>query len=200
MEPELIQANIVLGAPDHRPDVVSKEWLNQKDVLKETVIDFAHYPNYALVETTNFSIDVHRQWVTITARSFNKEMLIRLQDITKRYVKALPNVSYNTIGLNFVCYIPQTDPNFLKSKFVVDKARFDKNFHGEANYNIGGIVYYNHDQFQVRLTITLQNERIHTDFNYHLDIDNFDQLNEAISHFVETRAHAHNTARNLLGG
>ena len=200
MEPELIQGNIVLVAPDHRPEVVSKEWLNQKGILNEAAINFVHHQNFSLVDTTNFSINVVQQRVTITARNLDGEMLKRLQGITRRYVRALPNVSYNGIGLNSTWYIPQTDPNFLKSKFVTDKARFDEHFRGEANYNIGGIVYYGYNQFRVQLTVTPQNERIHADFNYHLDINNFDQLSEVISHFVETTGHARNTAKSLLGG
>ncbi len=200
MEPELIQGNIVLVAPDHRPEVVSKEWLNQKGILNEAAINFVHHQNFSLVDTTNFSINVVQQQVTIAARNLDGEMLKRLQGITRRYVKALPNVSYNAIGLNSTWYIPQTDPNFLKNKFVVDKARFDENFRGEANYNIGGIVYYKYNGFRVQLTITPQNEQIHANFNYHLNISNFDQLSEIISSFVQTIGHARNTARNLLGG
>ena len=199
MEPELIQGNIVLVAPDHRPEVVSKEWLNQKGILNEAAINFVHHQNFSLVDTTNFSINVVQQRVTITARNLDREMLKRLQGITRRYVKALPNVSYNAIGLNSTWFIPQTDPNLLKSKFVADKVRFDEHFRGEANYNIGGIVYFGYDRYQVQLTITPQNERIHADFNYHLGVSNSDQLIEPISHFVKTVGHSRNTVKNLLG-
>ena len=205
MEPLLIQGNIVIVAPDHKPNVVSKEWLHEKDILKEAAINFVHHQNFSLVETTNFSINVVQQLLTITAKNPNQEMLGRLSTITKRYVKALPDVSYNAIGLNSNWSIRSSNPGFLKSKFVVDKEQFDKTFHGEANYNIGGILYYEHNPFRVQLTIvpqqnTLENDQINAGFNYHLDLTNPSLLSEAIPRFTEMIGHARNIIKNLLGG
>ena len=200
MELTLNQGNIVLVAPNHRPDIVSKEWLLQNNILKEGAINFVHHQNFSLVDTTNFSINVVQQRLTITTRNSNQDMLNHLQTIANRYIKALPNVSYNAIGLNSVWRILPTGPNLLKNTFVTNKEQFNKVFHDEANYDIGGIVRYKYDPFRVQLTITPQeNNQINADFNYHLDITNLDQLREEISRFTEAIGHARNITKKLLG-
>ena len=197
----LNQGNIVLVAPNHRPDIVSKEWLNQNNILKEAPINFVHHPNFSLVDTTNFSINVVQQRLTITARSSNQDMLNHLQTIANRYIKALPNISYNAIGLNCVWRILRTDPDLLKSTFITNSERFNKAFRDEASYDIGGIVYYQYGSFRVQLTMTpQQNNHINADFNYHSDITSPDQLGERISHFTEAIGHARNITGKLLGG
>ena len=201
MEPLLIQGNIVLVAPNHRPGIVSKDWLNENDILKEVPTNFVHHQNFSLVDTTNFSINVVQQRVTITTRNSDQGILRRLQTIAKRYIKALPNVSYNAIGLNSVWRILPTDPDLLKSTFVADKAKFNEIFHDEAKYDIGGIVRYKYDNsFWAQLTITPQeNDQINADYNYHSDITNSDQLSESISRFVEAIQHARKITIKLLG-
>ena len=200
MELILNQANIIVVAPNHRPDIVSKEWLNQNNILKEAPINFAHHQNFSLVDTTNFSINVVQQRLKITARNSNQDILNHLQTIANRYVKALPNVSYNAIGLNSVWRILPTNPDLLKSIFVADKEQFNTAFRDEANYDIGGIVYYPYQSFRVQLTITpQQNNQINADFNYHSDITELSQLSESIPRFTEAIAHARNIAIKLLG-
>ena len=200
MELILIQGNIVLVAPNHRPDIISKEWLNQNNILKEAPINFVHHQNFSLIDTTNFSINVVQQRLTITTRNSNQDMLNHLQTIANRYVKALPNVSYNAIGLNSVWRILPKNPDLLKRTFIADSEQFNKTFQGEANYDIGGIVRYEYNSFQVQLTIAPQQKnQISADFNCHSDITNSDQLSERISHFSATIGHAGNITRKLLG-
>ena len=200
MELVLTQGNVVLVAPNHRPDIVSNEWLNQNNILTEAPINFVHHQNLSLVDTTNFSINVVQQRLTITAKNSSQDILRRLQTIAKRYVKALPNVSYNAIGLNSVWRILPTNPDLLKSIFVADKEQFNTAFRDEANYDVGGIVRYKYDSFRVQLTITPQeNNQINADYNYHSDITNSDQLSESISRFVEAIQHAHKITIKLLG-
>lgn len=198
MEPLLIQGNIVLIAPDHSPNVVSKEWLYQKGILQETPIKFVHHHNVSLVETENFVINVLEQQATITALNLDEEILKRLQDVAERYVDALPYVSYNAIGLNTTWRIRQPDPNFLKTRFVTDQDLFGKIFDG--NYNVGGIVYYLYDFFRVQLTIAPQREQSIAAFNYHRDVTTFDELIEASSCFVEATRFARKIIKQLLGG
>ena len=100
MEPTLNQASIVLAALNHRPDIVSKEWLNQNNILKEAPLNFIHHQNFSLIETTNFSINVVQQLMTIAARRADQNILNHLQTIANRYIEVLPHVSYNAIGLN----------------------------------------------------------------------------------------------------
>ena len=200
MELTLNQANIVLVAPNHRPDIVSKEWLNQNDILKEAPINFVHHQNFSLVETINYSINVLQQRVTITARNSNQNTLNHLQTIANRYIKAFPNVSYSAIGLNSHWIVQPTIPDLLKGTFVADKEQFNKAFHGEASYDIGGIVYYHFELFRVQLTLSPQSDnQIKADCNYHSDIAELNELRERISHFAAAIGHARNIIRKLLG-
>ena len=101
MEPTLNQANIVLAAPNHNPDIVSTEWLNQNALLvEEELVNFLPRQNLLLVETANYSINVARQQVTIATRNPNPDILDTLETIANRYINALPNLSYSAVGLN----------------------------------------------------------------------------------------------------
>ena len=199
MEPTLNQANIVLVALNHRPDIVSKEWLNQNNILKEAPLNFIHHQNFSLIETTNFSINVVQQLMTVAARRADQNILNHLQTIANRYIEVLPHVSYNAIGLNSSWMVSPTDSNLLKSTLVAKPERFIKAFHDEAHYDVGGIVYYQYEAFQVQLTITPHPNQINANFNYHSDITNSDQLSERISHFTEAIGHARNIIKRLLG-
>ena len=200
MKPIFIQGNIVLVATNHRPDIVSKEWLSQNDILREAPINFVHHQNFSLVDTKNFSINVLQQRLTITARNSNPDKLNHLQTIANQYIKALPNVSYSAIGLNSIWRISPTRSDLLKSTFLTDREQFKKTFHDEANYDIGGIVRYKYKSFQVQLTITpQQNNQINADFNYHADITHSDQLPERISHSGTVIGHARNIIKKIFG-
>ena len=158
-------------------------------------------PNFSLVDTTNFSINVVQQRATLTARNSDQKMLLRLQTMANRYIKALPNVSYNAIGLNSVWRVLSTTPGILKRTLVPDSERFNKAFREETDYDIGGIVYYQYDSFRAQLTMTpQQNNQINADFNYHSGITDLEQLSERISHFTAAIQHAHKITTKLLGG
>ena len=199
MEPILNQANIVLVAPNHRPDIVSKEWLNQNNILKEAPVNFVHHQSFSLVETTNYSINVVQQRLTIAAKNSNQDTLNHLQTIANRYIKALPDVSYSSVGLNSHWMIPMP-PDLLKRTFIPNAEQFNKAFRDKTDYDIGGIVIYRFNSFRVQLTLApRQNNQINADFNYHSDITDFNQLSERISRFSEAVARARNTIIKLLG-
>lgn len=194
------RANIVLVAPNHKPDVVSKEWLSQKNILDETPTNFEHRQNRSLVETTNYSINVVQQRMTISAKNYDEKVLSSLQTIANRYIEELPDVSYNAIGFNSNWTIVPTTPSPLKATFVANQSKFDEIFHSNTKYDIGGIVYYVHDIFQVRLIVVPHSDnQIIADFNYHSDIANREQLKERVSWSTKAIEHASDTIRKLLG-
>ena len=200
MEPTLNHANIVLVALNHNPAIVSKEWLDQNDILKEEPINFSPSQNRSLVETSNYSIDIVRQRVTIATRNPDKDKLDNLKTIASQYVKALPNLSYSAVGLNSNWTILPTHSDLLKKIFVVDPEKVKKTFQDKMNYDIGGIVFYQHNPFRVQLIIPpQQNNQIVPDFNYHSDITNLEQLRERITYFTSAIKHACDTIRKLLG-
>ena len=199
MEPTLNHANIVLDASDHEPDLVTKEWLEQNNVLKEKPIEFVYRQGRLLVETENYSINLVQQQLTIAAKNSGEEVLNNLQFIANQYIKVLPNVSYNAVGLNFNWQILPTDHDLLKQIFVAKPERFNNAIRDEA-YGIGGIIYYRYPPFQVFLLIMAgPDKHIIADFNYHLDITDSEQLSKTISHFTEVRENARDTITKLLG-
>lgn len=200
MELTLNHANIVLVASNHRPDIVSKEWLIQNDILKEPPIDFEHRQNRSLVETENYSINVAKQRLTITAKNSDQEVLSSLQIIANQYIRKLEDVSYNAVGFNSSWKIVTTNPNRLKTTFITSQEKFNKVFHGDTNYDIGGIVFYEHDSFQVRfISFPQQDNQIIADFNYHSNITTLEQLRESISYSTKAIEHARDTIGELLG-
>lgn len=200
MEPTLNQANIVLAAPNHNPDIVSKEWLKQNDILKEDPIHFLPRPNHLLVETPNYSINLVQQRMTIATRNPNPKILDTLETIAKQYINALPNLSYSAVGLNSNWLIVPIHPDLLKETFVVNQEKIDKMFHTNTRYDIGGMVHYQYDSFQANLVIPpAENDQIIADFNYHSNITNLDQVRDRISRFSQATEHARDTVRKLLG-
>ena len=200
MEPILNQANIVIVAPNHNPEIVSKEWLVKNDIFKEDIISFSPRPNRVLAETANYSINAVQQRLTISTRNSSQDKLDNLETIANQYINALPNLSYNAAGLNSNWAIQPIRSNLLKGTFVANQEKFDKMFQKETDYDIGGIVHYQHNLFRVQLLIPpQQNNQIIADFNYHSDITNFSQLRERISCFSEALGHARDTIRKLLG-
>ena len=200
MEPTLNQASIVLAASNHNPEIVSKEWLNQNDLLVEEPVNFSPGQNLLLVETANYSINVAQQRVTIATRNPNPDILDTLETIATRYIDALPNLSYSAVGLNSNWLIVPTHPNLLKETFLVNQGKIDKMFHPNTDYGIGGIVHYKYGSFQANLLIPPQeNDQIIADFNYHSNITNLNQVRDRISCFSKATEHALDTVRKLLG-
>ena len=199
MEPTLNQANIVLAASDHEPDIVTKEWLEQNSILKEKPIEFVYRQGQLLVETENYSINMVQQQLTISAKNSDKEVLNNLQTIANQYIKVFPKVSYNAVGINCNWQILPTDLDLLKKTFIAKPERFNEAIHDEA-YGIGGIIYYRYPPFQVFLLIMAgPDKHIIADFNYHLGITDSEQLSKTISHFTEVRENARDTITKLLG-
>lgn len=199
MEPTLNHANIVLDASDHEPDLVTREWLERNNVLKEKTVEFVYRQGRLLVETANYSINLVQQQLTIAAKNSDEEVLNNLQFIAKQYIDALPNVSYNAVGLNFNWQILPTDHDLLKQTFVAKPERFSRAI-GDEPYGIGGIVYYQYPPFQVYLLIISgPDKHIIADFNYHSGITDFEQLSTNIFRFTELKENARNTIRELLG-
>ena len=200
MELTLNRANIILVAPNHRPDIVSKEWLNQKNILNEIPTNFEHRQNRSLVETVNYSINVVQQRVTIVAKNSDQEVLNSLQTIANEYIRELPDVSYNAVGFNSNWKIVTTNPDLLKTTFIQSQEKFNEVFHGDTNYNIGGVVFYKHDTYRVRLIVVPEaDNQIVADFNYHSDITTLEQLRESISYSTKAIDHARDAVRKLLG-
>ena len=195
-----IQANIVILASNHNPGIVSKEWLNQKEIFTETPTNFVHTPEFSLVETDNYSLQIDTQRLNIGLKSADEDRLTRLPIMANQYIKALPETPYSAVGLNSNWIAQLESPDVLKDIFITKPAHLDAIFH-EGNYNIGGIVLYEYSPFGLQLTIKPDKDNnVSLHFNYHSDVSGFDELSERISRFDKIIEHARNIAIELLGG
>lgn len=200
MQVVLTQANIVILASNHDPGIVSKEWLNQKDILTEVPVNYINTPGFSLVETENHALHIDPQRLNISLKKRYENMLSHLPVIAGKYVEALPETPYRAVGLNSNWIAQLEHLDVLKGIFIKTPDQFDAIFH-EGNYNIGGIVFYEYVPFLLQLTIKPEdNNNVSLDFNYHSDVSGTDDLSEKILHFAKVTEHAHNIAIKLLGG
>ena len=195
-----IQANIVVLASNHNPGIVSKEWLSQKKIFTDMPNNFIHTPDFSLVETENFSLHIDPQRLNISIKSPNEDMIARLPFIAAKYVEALPETPYRAVGLNSNWLIQQESPDLLKGIFLTHPSQLDIIF-PDKPYNIGGIVSYEYNPFNLQLTIKPdKDDNIRFDFNYHSNVSDANELGGRISRFADTIEHARSVVSNLLGG
>ena len=195
------QSNIVILASNHDPGIVSKDWLNQKDILTEASINYINTPGFSLVETFNYSLQVDQQRLNIGLKNFNENLLGRLPVIASKYIEALPETPYQAVGLNSNWIAQLEHREALKEIFLSNPKQFDTIFH-EGRYNVGGIVIYEYDLFRLQLTVipAEQDNSVGLDFNYHSNVSGVDALSQRIACFVKVTEHAQNIAVQLLGG
>ena len=195
-----IQSNIVILASNHNPGIVSKEWLNQKEIFTETPTNFVHTPEFSLVETDNYSLHIDPQRLNIGLKRPNKDRLTRLPIIAGKYINVLPETPYRAVGLNSNWIAQLEHPDVLKGIFIKNPNQLDAIFH-EGHYNIGGIVLYEYNPFRLQLTVKPDKDNnVRLDFNYHSDVSRVDVLSKTVSRFDEIIEHARNIAIQLLGG
>lgn len=193
------QASIVLLADSHNPTIVTKEWLAQKQVLAEIPVDFTHTPYFSSVETPSFMLYVDPQRLRVDVKSVNQESLSELPRVIEKYVEKLPEVPYSAVGFNSRWQVHDMPaPGMLISVFTGNPKLFTNVF-GEQ-HNVGGIVLWQYDTFQVRMTANPAKANPSIDFNYHLDIKVVDDVNKSLSRFDFCMTHANKTANDLLGG
>ena len=195
-----IQAAIVVLASNHNPGIVSKEWLNQKKIFMDTPTNFIHTPEFSLIETENFSLHIDPQRLNIGIKGPNEEMLARLPFVADKYVEALPETPYRAVGLNSSWIIQPESPDVLKGIFLTHPSQLDTIFRDKP-YNIGGIVLYEYDPFNLQLTIKPdKDDNIRFDFNYHSNVSDANELGGRISRFADAIEYARSIVSNLLGG
>ena len=182
MDISLIGANIVVLAKNHNPSIISKEWLSQKEIIDGDFVNFTHTPAFSIVETEFFSLVVDPDRLQLTIKSDIQNNVDTLEQSILTYVQALPEVPYSAIGFNFV-YNLVSKKAIIKDIFNPSDEKFKKLF--TENYQVGGIIKFNHDGFLV--TISLQpnntnnvNNEIKADFNFHYLLGDSSEISDAI--------------------
>lgn len=206
MEITLNGANIVVLARSHNPAIPSKDWLEKKNIIIEEPINFVNTPVFSLFETKNFALTVDQERWQIALKVINQVNIEAVPDITKKYVKALPETPYHAIGLNFQ-YIgkPTKGENcfeILKSIFVSDKQKIKTSINS-VDFNFGGIIYFDQGEFKIKIAIDplLKTKKyVAINFSYHLESKEMKKILSNLGKFKKSAKQSNDIANKLLGG
>ena len=161
----LIKSNVVILARSHNPTIVSKEWIVEKEIMEEPIINFVHTPAFSMVEGNDFTIQTDSSRMQISAKKVESDIVNKLPAVVESYVRSLPETPYTAIGFNF-SYRVITEKS-LRGIFSPDVEKFKRAFSKE--YKIGGMIRFNFENFIVTLNL-IPEEQIIANFNFHLNI------------------------------
>ena len=142
-------ANIVILARNYNPSIVSKEWLYQKNIVRETVTNFVHTPPLSLVETEGISFVLNENRLQISLKSVNPESIETLPKIATSFVSCLPETPFVAVGFNYGYYLAKGSSH-IEALFSPNDAKLKELF--SENYEIGGIVSFSFKDFIVRMS------------------------------------------------
>lgn len=191
------KANIVVLAANYNLSIVSKEWLERKNVFTGIVSNFVYTPVFVLTESDNFNLVVDERRFQLAVKRLTEENLIASVGIVEKFVEALPETPYKSIGLN---YHFTFDRNNFKLNTILscedDKVR--KIF--SPTYEIGATIYFEFNKFVVTFVVStsLRNrEQIQVSFNFHSDVENVSDIKERLSNQAATMKKAQEIIKEL---
>lgn len=193
--------NIIILAKNHNPSIISKEWLEQKEVVTEKVLNFTHTPVFSLVETENFNLLVDPDRLQILLKNITPENVVHLPIIGSRYVNHLPETPYRAMGLNYLYEVP-IQPESLKRILVHNETKFKQIF--SEKYHFGEIIFFNFKDFQVKVIIQPilpdHPEKVTADFNFHFDAKNVEDIKGKLVQYLEVKKKAEEILGALFNG
>jgi len=190
-------ANIVILARNYNPSIVSKEWLYQKNIIKDTVINFAHTPPFSLVETERISFVLSEDRLQISLKSFTPRNIEDLAKIAMGFVSHLPETPFVAVGFNYSYYLPK-ECSRLETLFSPNDVKLKELF--SEGYEIGGMVAFLFKEFLVRMSAPPsrgETARIRIDFNFHSDCRGADAVKERLELHPGTKERAEGILRGL---
>ena len=161
--------NIVILARNYNPSIVSKEWLYEKNIVRETVTNFVHTPPLSVVETERISFVLDENRLQISLKSITTESIESLPKIAACLVSCLPETPFIAVGFNYSYNIPK-ETSSLKTLFALDDTKLKELF--SENCEVGLIVSFSFKAFTVRMTappIRGEITRTTMDLNFHSD-------------------------------
>ena len=178
--------NIVILARNHNPSIATKDWLIENGIISknENITHFVHTPAFSVLETDVFSLTVDPDRLQIALKKLDNESMNYLLNITKGYIKNLPETPYKAIGINYL-FTLSIDDKKLKELFAVKDKLYTKLFGND--YVIGGIIVFKYDKFLVRLQLKKINEETIADFNYHLNSHDIKELIKNIEKYFDLK-------------
>ncbi len=178
--------NIVILARNYNPSIVSKEWLYEKNIVRETVTNFVHTPPLSVVETERISFVLDENRLQISLKSITTESIESLPKIAAIFVSCLPETPFVAVGFNYTYNIPK-ETSRLKTLFAIDDTKLKELF--SENCEVGLIVSFPFKAFIGRMTappIRGKITRITMDFNFHSDSHGADEVKKRLKLYPET--------------
>ena len=190
-------ANIVILARNYNPSIVSKEWLYEKNIVREAVTNFVHTPPLSLVETERISFVLNESRLQISLKSVTPENIEILPRIATSFVSCLPETPFTSIGLNYIYYVPK-ESSRVKTLFALDDTKLKEVF--SENCEVGVIVSFPFKEFIVRMSTPPSRggaARVTIDFNFHSDCREVEQVKERLKLHSQTMEKAEEILRGL---
>lgn len=214
MKLDILNTSVVVLAKQHNPTILHPTFLSSEGIVPtdwEVAEPPVSTPVFAAVKYKNGIVFIVEENKFQVRRDELKDDVgeFLLPVLASKYVKKLPHVKYQAVGINFKGFIECTEPE----KIVMDRflkpgiADFNNN-HPEAS---GFRFVYNLNDVRLRLSFDTgkvkrvedKNERtgIVIDSNYHMDLagKNIDQeIESATSLYAEHHDHFIQTIRTIL--
>jgi hypothetical protein len=188
-------ANIVILAKNHNPSIVTKEWLAQKEIIKEGIVNFTHTPLFSLVETTNFNLIVDPNRLQISVKKAIPENIENLPKIIETYITKLPETPYTAIGFNYSYRITMGGRS-LKDIFSFDDKILRKIFSND--YRLGVTVHFTVRDFVVQVNLQPPNEELKANLNFHFESENSEEIKKKVEEYSELKKKAEEILEGLF--
>ena len=190
--------NVVILARNYNPSIVSKEWLYEKNIVREAVSNFIHTPPLSVVETEQISFVLDENRLQISLKGITIESVEILPEIAAAFVSCLPETPFIAVGFNYTYHIPKENSR-LKALFVLDDTELKKLF--SENCDVGLIVSFPFKEFIGRMSAPPAKSEANkavVDFNFHSDAHGVDDVKERLKSHAETMAKTEEILRGWL--
>ena len=189
--------NIVVLARNYNPSIVSKEWLFQKNIVKDTVTNFAHTPPFSLVETERFSFVLDENRLQVSLKTITPEGIEGLPKIAADFVSCLPETPFVAVGFNYSFYMSKESTR-LETLFSPNDAKLKELF--SEDYEIGSMVSFHFEEFAVTMSAPPpkgETTKGIMNFNFHSDCRGADAVKERLKLHPQTIERAEEILRGL---
>ena len=191
--------NIVILARNYNPSIVSKEWLYQKNIVRDAVINFAHTPPFSLVEAEQFSFVLDENRLQVSLKTITPEGIEGLPKIAADFVSCLPEAPFVAVGFNYSYHIAKENSRF-GTLFSPNDAKLKELF--SEDYEIGSMVSFRFKEFVVTMSTPPpkgETTKMTISFNFHSDCRGADVVKERLKLHPQTKERAEQILRGLSG-
>ncbi|MFQ5924921.1 MAG: hypothetical protein ACE5IE_02870 [Dehalococcoidia bacterium] len=181
--------NIVILARNYNPSIVSKEWLYEKNIVREPVGNFVHTPVFSLIETDRISFVLSEDRLQISLRSITPENVEALPRLATEFVSCLPETPYVAVGFNYNYRVPKASSQ-LEMLFSPNEVKLKELF--SEDYEIGEQVFFRFKEFIVGMTAApVRGEMaLAMNFNFHSDAPGAEQVKQRLELYAQTKEKA----------